>query len=482
MKKAELVFIPVAAAGHLIPQIEFAKRLLDRDDRFSVTVLVMQSPSFTSLAAAYAKSLAESSTPIRFINVHKSLEKFATEFADYHKASVKEAIVNHVVSNSNSAPLAGLVVDMFCTSMIDVGNELGVPSYLFFTCNAAYLSLSLYLPSRHDEVGREFEVFDGELVIPGYVNPFPSSGLPPVFLNKNGGYTTFMNHGRRFREAHGIIVNTFEQLESHAVKCLMNDLDNVPPVYAVGPAIDLESQSDKLVLDATRRDEIMKWLDGQPDSSIMKWLDNKPDSSVVFLCFGSMGSFGEEQVKEIASGLEQSGIRFLWSLRKPPPKDKIAEPNEYKSGAQEVLPKGFLENTKEIGLVCGWAPQKQVLAHKSVGGFVSHCGWNSILESLWFGVPIVTWPMYAEQQLNAFQMVKDLGLAVEVRLDFRNTSGEVVLRDEIARAIKSVMDGENGVRRRVKEKSEQSRLAVTEGGSSFAAFGRLIDEILRNKP
>ncbi|XP_031252123.1 UDP-glycosyltransferase 71A16-like [Pistacia vera] len=153
-----------------------------------------------------------------------------------------------------------------------------------------------------------------------------------------------------------------------------------------------------------------------------------------FLWWLSWGVLVNNKVKEIAFGLEQSGIRFLWSLRKPPPKDKIAEPNEYTSGAQEVLPKGFLENTKEIGLV--WDGR-----HKS-----RYWVWG------------------------------------RVGLDFRNTGGEVVLRDEIARAIKSVMDGENEVRKRVKEKSEQSRLAVREGGSSFAAYGGLIDEILRNKP
>ncbi|XP_031252428.1 anthocyanidin 3-O-glucosyltransferase 2-like [Pistacia vera] len=195
-----------------------------------------------------------------------------------------------------------------------------------------------------------------------------------------------------------------------------------------------------------------------------------------------MGSFRKEQVKEIALGLKQSGVRFLWSLRKPPPKDKLENPSYYKSDdLQEILPNGFLEKTKKVGLVCGWAPQKAVLAHKSVGAFVSHCGWNSILESLWFGVPIVTWPMYAEQQLNAFQLVKDLGLAVGLKLDYRIIKGEVVVADEIARAIKCVMESDNEVRKRVKEKSEKSRLAVMDGGSSYAAFGGLIDNISRNK-
>ncbi|XP_031252429.1 UDP-glycosyltransferase 71K1-like [Pistacia vera] len=276
MKKAELVFIPPPVSGHLVPQIEFAKRLLDRGDRFSVTVLLMHSPTITSLASAYTKSFAESNTPIRLINlpppVHfspsqelrKSIEKFITEVVDYHKACVKEVVVKDVLSNSNLAPLAGLVIDFFCTSMIDVANELGVPSYLFFTSNAAFLGLLMYLPTRHAD-GREFEEFDGEIVIPSYVNPVPSSGLPEVLLNKYGGYTTFMNLGRRLKETKGIIVNTFEELESHAVKSLMNDFVNVPPVYTVGPVIDLKGKSNNK-LDS---DEIMKWLDDQPDSSVV---------------------------------------------------------------------------------------------------------------------------------------------------------------------------------------------------------------------
>ncbi|KAJ0088206.1 hypothetical protein Patl1_33076 [Pistacia atlantica] len=89
--------------------------------------------------------------------------------------------------------------------------------------------------------------------------------------------------------------------------------------------------------------------------------------------------------------------------------------------------------------------------------------------------------MYAEQQINAFQMVRELGLGVELRLHYRIINGEVVVADEIARAIKCVMESDNEVRKKVKEKSEKSRLAVMEGGSSYAALGDLIDDILRNK-
>lgn len=111
---------------------------------------------------------------------------------------------------------------------------------------------------------------------------------------------------------------------------------------------------------------------------------------------------------------------------------------------------------------------------------MSHCGWNSILESLWFGVPIATWPMYAEQQINAFQMVRDLELAVELRLDYRMKSNDLVLAEEIERAVRCVMDGGDGVKKRVEEMSEKFRRAVMEGGSSFKSFGHFIEAVLGN--
>ncbi|KAF2319836.1 hypothetical protein GH714_019529 [Hevea brasiliensis] len=198
----------------------------------------------------------------------------------------------------------------------------------------------------------------------------------------------------------------------------------------------------------------------------MQWLDDQPVASVVFLCFGSMGSFGEDQLKEIACALEHSGHRFLWSVRRPPPPGKQAFPTDYED-PQEVLPEGFLERTAAVGKVIGWAPQVAILAHPAIGGFVSHCGWNSVLESIWFGVPIATWPIYAEQQFNAFEMVIELGLAVEIKMDYSKESGMIVNCDEIERGIRCLMENDSEKRKKVKEMSEKSRMALIEGGSSY---------------
>ncbi|OIT22670.1 putative udp-glucose flavonoid 3-o-glucosyltransferase 3 [Nicotiana attenuata] len=247
----------------------------------------------------------------------------------------------------------------------------------------------------------------------------------------------------------------------------------VPQIYPVGPVVNFKegghgqnSQSET--------------------ESIIKWLDDKPESSVVFLCFGSMGSFEPEQVKEIAIALECSGHRFLWSLRRPPPKGKMELPSNYEN-FEEVLPEGFIERTNGVGKVIGWAPQVTVLSHPAVGGFVSHCGWNSILESFCFGVPMATWPHYAEQQMNAFALVKELELAVEIRMvyvkDFEGKNPvDIVTAKEIESGIRQLMaDGDkNGIRKKVKEMKEKCSAAMKEGGSSYASLGLLIEDVISN--
>ncbi|MFS7924704.1 putative anthocyanidin 3-O-glucosyltransferase [Helianthus anomalus] len=262
------------------------------------------------------------------------------------------------------------------------------------------------------------------------------------------------------------MVNTFLELETHAVESLSGDI-SVPTVYPVGPILNLEGSSGK-----------------PSDDDVIRWLDSQPPSSVVLLCFGSMGSFDEVQVKEIARALEQSGHRFVWSLRRPRSNGTTKVPSDYEDPGA-VLPEGFLERTDGVGKVIGWAPQVALLAHSAVGGFVSHCGWNSVLESIWFGVPVATWPVYAEQQMNAFEMVVELGLSVEIKCDYirdlfdPKAKTPIVSAEVIQNGIRRVMEDKE-VRRKAKEMSEKSRAAVAKGGSSYAAVGNLIQDFISN--
>ncbi|KAG6660490.1 hypothetical protein CIPAW_03G110500, partial [Carya illinoinensis] len=445
----------------------FSKRLLDRDDRFSVTVLSIKEGDVATTDAHIERLLAASDTRVKFIHLphvdsqpqEKPVKKDNTHCVQSQNDLVKEAILNHVLPTT--IPLAGLVVDMFNSSMIDVAHELGVPSYVFFTSNAAFLGFMLYLPTRHDQVGIPSRKSDPDSVIASYVNPVPSSVLPSFALEnsivvKGHEYLPKVNRGRKFKEVDGIIVNTFYELETHAVDSFLDD--KTPPVYTVGPVIDLENKNHS-------------------------GLDDQPPSSVVFLCLGSWGTFSAPQLKEIALGLERSGHRFLWSIRLRTSSDRFG-PLTDSHNLEEIMPPRFLERTREVGMICGWAPQVEVLSHKSIGGFVTHCRWNSILESVWYSVPIAggttsmaAWPTYAEQQLNAFQMVRDLGLAVDLKMDYRR-DGELVMARKIEQSVKCLMEPDIEARKRVKEMSENSRKAVMEGGSWHSSLGRLIEALL----
>lgn len=478
IKNKELVIIPSPGMGHLVPALEMAKLLIAREEQLSITVLVMKM-NLDSNLNPYIQSLSSNanctSSRLKFIHLPRdesalkllNINTFFSGFIDSHKPQVRHVVAQ--IQQSKTATVSGFVVDMMCTTMIDVANEFGGPTYVFYTTSAAMLGLHFHMQSLRDDFSTDVTNYkddpESEIAVPSYFNPFPAKCLPFIFLDKEGGTTMFLDISKRYRETRGILVNTFQELETHAIKSLSLD-EKIPPIYPVGPLLNLNSGvGDK---EESSHQEIIKWLDGQTPSS------------VVFLCFGSSGSFNEEQVKEIAQALEGSGYRFLWSLRKPPPKDSWY-PSDYENH-EDVLPQGFLQRTKGTGKVMGWAPQAVILSHYAVGGFVSHCGWNSILESIWFGVPMATWPMYSEQQANAFQLVKDLGMAVDIKMDYKISGNktDVIKAEEIEKAIRQLMDPENGIRMKVKDMKEKSRLALKEGGSSYTSVGRFIEQVMGN--
>ncbi|KAI5433230.1 anthocyanidin 3-O-glucosyltransferase 2 [Lathyrus oleraceus] len=474
MKKAEVVFIPSPDVGHLVSTLEFAKLLINRDNRLRITILVIKLPH-ASETDVYTKSLPISDS-LNIINLPEcslpstsNITSSMTSLLEAQKPNVKQAVANLTTERGENGVLAAFVVDMFCTTMIDVAKEFSVPTLVFYTSGVAFLGLVLHLHTlrERDNVDSDQLLHLPELDIPSFANSVPSKLLPSIVLRKDLE-SFFMSYANGLKNADGIIVNSFEELECYAVQSFLSHSGLCClPIYPVGPILNHEHKTE-----------------GKTDSvDVIKWLDDQPLSSVVFLCFGSRGSFDEDQVKEIALSIENSGASFVWSLRKPPSKGTMASPSDYPlSDLDSVLPEGFLDRTREIGMVIGWAPQAQILAHRAIGGFVSHCGWNSTLESIYFGVPIATWPLHADQQSNAFELTCELKIGVEIVLDYRveDNSGPnyFVTADKIERGIRSVLDRDGEFRKKVKEMSDKSRKALLEGGSSYNYLGHLIDYIM----
>lgn len=206
---------------------------------------------------------------------------------------------------------------------------------------------------------------------------------------------------------------------------------------------------------------------------IIEWLDKKPTSSTIFVSFGTEYFLSKPELQDIALGLELSNINFIWVVRFP---------NGEKLKLDEVLPEGFLERVRGRGLVIeNWAPQTRVLAHASIGGFVSHCGWNSVMESMKLGVPIIAMAMQLDQPLNA-KVVEEVGVGMEVK---RNPKSGKFEKEEIGRVVREVVVGSGGgrVRRRVKEVSESIRSKGEEDIDGVAGeIGKILssgeDEIL----
>jgi hypothetical protein len=192
----------------------------------------------------------------------------------------------------------------------------------------------------------------------------------------------------------------------------------------------------------------------------------------VFLSFGSMGRFSKAHLNEIAIGLEKSEQRFLWVVR--------SDLNSEKLSLDELLPEGFLERTKGKGMVVrNWAPQGAILSHDSIGGFVTHCGWNSVLEAICEGVPMVTWPLYAEQRLNKFILVDEM----KVALKLNESKDGFVSRTELENRIKELMDSDKGkeIRKRIFNMKISAKEAREEGGSSHVALNKLVEFLKQNK-
>ncbi|KAK4492838.1 hypothetical protein RD792_000163 [Penstemon davidsonii] len=478
MKKTELIFIPSPGLSHLVSTVETAKLLLQRDERLSITVLIIRRPN-DNLIDNYTQNYSSKSNTnsrLQFINLpYQENSPVSTnvlfDFMDNQNDPIRKIVSNLIEnpSQTDDYKLGGLVLDMFCTKFIDVANEFNLPSYVFFTSGACSLGLIFHLVElkyEHNQELTNYKNSDVELSVPCFSIPVPAKVFPSVVVEEGPMSDIFLYYFKRIPETKGIMVNTFHDLEPFAIEALSNQ-NKYPKVYPIGPILSLSSDDEH--------------SSNQGYDEIKKWLDEQPESSVVFLCFGSMGSFEESQVKEIASALENSGQRFLWSLRKPGGEGVMQVPIEYED-FREVLPEKFLERTEGIGKVIGWAPQVAVLSHPAIGGFVSHCGWNSTLESVWFGVPMATFPLHAEQQLNAFELVKELGMSVEIRIDYRRGTLEIVGSGEIEAAIRLLMAEEGGgrVRNKVKEMKERSRIALMEGGSSYNAQSVFIEDVIKN--
>lgn len=467
-----IVLYPSPPIGHLISMVELGKLLLTQKPSLSIHILITTVPYDSGSTAPYIANVAATIPSIKFHHLPTVTlpstktthhEELAFEVLRLSNPHVREELL----FISKNYTIHGLVVDFFCCAALSVAKELNIPGYHFFTSGAGVLAIFLYFPTIHNTTTKSLKDLKSLLHIPG-VPPIPSSDMPiPVLHRDDKAYKYFLDSSSSFPESAGIVVNTFASLEARAVKTTSEGLcvpnNRTLPIYCIGPLIATEGPKDDA---GTRNGTTLECL---------TWLDSQPVGSVVFLCFGSLGLFSKEQLREIAFGLERSGHRFLWVVRNPPSDNKSVELSAHPNiDLDSLLPEGFLDRTKERGHVLkSWAPQVAVLNHPSVGGFVSHCGWNSVLEAVCAGVPLVAWPLYAEQRLNRIFLVEEMKLA----LPMNESDNGFVSSAEVEERVLGLMESEEGklIRERTIGMKIAAKAALNEGGSSRVALSKLVE-------
>ncbi|GLJ06294.1 hypothetical protein SUGI_0035620 [Cryptomeria japonica] len=247
----------------------------------------------------------------------------------------------------------------------------------------------------------------------------------------------------------GMLVNTFDELEPHYLQHLENIL-NGKPLWSVGPVVPLGCIANQRG----------KAADISEDK-LVQWLDSKSPCSFIYVSFGSQAFLSQEQTQALARSLEASHQPFVWSI-KVSPETVSAESNQEELCAS-YLPEGFME--RDNGLVIwGWAPQLVILSHPSVGAFMSHCGWNSTLESILMVVPMVTWPMFGEQHFNSKLVTEELGIGVQ----FCQHMDGIPCEDKVEKSVRLVLSSEEGtdMRKRAVKYQRLAKQSVGGGGSS----------------
>lgn len=215
-------------------------------------------------------------------------------------------------------------------------------------------------------------------------------------------------------------------------------------------------------------------------SYILEWLDSWPPSSVIYVCLGSLNRATPKQLIEIGLGLEATKRPFVWVLRGAYGREELEK---------WLLEEGFEERVKGRGLLIkGWAPQVLILSHSAIGAFLTHCGWNSTLEGICAGVPLITFPLFAEQFYNERVVVQvvetgvSLGAEAVVHLGEEEEKSYVQVKKESVRdSIEKVMgEGEEKekMRERARRYAEMGRKAIEEGGSSYHNISLLIEDII----
>ncbi|KAG0615797.1 hypothetical protein M758_5G067700 [Ceratodon purpureus] len=313
-----------------------------------------------------------------------------------------EQLVANFASRTDSLPVTCILGDILLGWTQNVADKFGIPRYVICTSRAGFLAAFLHMPTLAAQGIVPVQPPDAsELVdIPGLPPTRRGDLSPAVQASSLFCKYFFAQYVHRCcqpaLEAAGYFMNSFYELEPSCIDLLRSfpyEHENskgsspVRSFFPVGPLVH-DEYLQLLRLEVAEGSSFV-----EPGASYLRWLDRQPTDSVLYVNFGSIVSLSKRQIHELALGLEASKQRFLLVVRPSTVKDSDED--------LPLLPESFKAHTLETGFVQSqWVNQLDVLSHPAVGGFLTHCGWNSTLESICRGVPLLAWPFQADQMLN----------------------------------------------------------------------------------
>ncbi|KAL7170293.1 hypothetical protein ACSBR2_035211 [Camellia fascicularis] len=474
------VLVPLMAPGHFIPMMDMAKLLAQH----GVNVTVVTTPIIASRFNPIINRAIESGLPLRLLPLRfPSVEAGLPEGCEtvdnvrsvvlmknfYDAIDMLQEPFEQLFEELKPCPCC-IIADKHIAWVADTACKFQIPRIIFdgMSCLTLLCSHNLQISKVHESLS-ESEPFD----LPGLPDRIEvTKALLRMLFNVGSSVQQkFMERARAAEVgAYGVVINSFEELEPRYVDEIRKAKGD--KVWCIGPL----SLCNKDNLDKAQRGNKAAIDENQ----CLKWLDEQESGSVVYVCLGSLGRLTPPQLIELALGLEGTKRPFVWVIRGG------GNEGEIEKWAEED---GFEERTKGRGLLIrGWAPQLLILSHWAVGAFLTHCGWNSTLEGVCAGVPMITWPMFAEQFLNEKLVVQILEIGVSVGAEkVGNIFGEdkckkLVERETVEEVVEKVMDGgSEGEERRKRAKvlGEIAKRVIEEGGSSYLNMKLLIEDVMK---
>ncbi|KAL0451976.1 UNVERIFIED_CONTAM: UDP-glycosyltransferase 75C1 [Sesamum latifolium] len=467
MGRRHVLLVTFPAQGHINPSLQFAKRLIHMgiEVTFATTVYARRRMEKTA-----ARDLPKGLSFAAFSDGHDDgytmnddIKKYLMEIRSRGAKTLKDTALS---AAEQGRPLTCVIYTLLLPWASEVAREVNIPSALLCIQPATVLDIYYYYFNGFaDEIIASSNDPSWKLRLPGLPILLSKRDLPSFMLpNCSERIVFFLPAFKEQFEALDVetkpkvLVNTFDPLESDGLKAI-----DKYELIGVGPLIPSAFLDGKDPSDTSFGGDLF-----QKSDDYIEWLNSKPESSIVYVSFGSLLRLPKAQMEEIAKGLLDSSRPFLWVIR------ANEKANEEKKEEDERL--SCMEELEKVGRIVPWCSQLEVLTHPSLGCFVTHCGWNSTLESISCGVPVVAFPHWTDQGTNA-KLIEDVWrTGVRVRAD----EDGVVESSEIRRCIEEMMDG-GEKSRELRENAEKwkglAREATEENGSSNKNLKAFFDEV-----